>query len=1700
MPGLNPAWIVSAVLVLGIARGVQYDTCNGIPTKFSPKCDFDRKFKLDDPRRQYTRCIEKTCPTAGVFDENTRIKTVQPSPSVAINHFANATCRHGYRFPATFEFFEFPAPATSPRSLLINCTSQSKCDLKNQQKCVPVLCDPNLQRWNAILNQTDASATSCSESTDDGKTYQTVSSAASCDPAGFYHQMNKNPGGFTFGRHRVRMQCNHNKALQVDCNSTEFFVQCEDSGDLGIYLSEHASVDITGAKCVPRAECAASRRSTSSSDSLTRSLGQEPVETAKTSGSQHGLGAAPRARNHVEPMLGHSKELVEPRSRLPAPENGHRNNHLRAICAKPAAQSVSDPLWKAQVVALFSLQERKVWSDQQTSFQSGDIVQIVCISGSAFFSANSFTLMKNLTCNAGTWQSSLNASCTSTCDVQNSDHPKEIPVTAGTNVSATCNPGYRMQARVGPGFAQCALPQQLQAVCEESSPEGTARLNFECKKITCGDFKAYSSENPTSLVTITPASNSLFTDYDDPSGAAAERTRIDCGSCFRANDANNLGVKYYIRDCRDDCTFSGESWNCTRLRCGTYTPPDHASVSSPTSWHPKDQLYCGSSELIVKCDSGYVRKGSPPGTCETSFKVTCNDDRQIVNADETCVLPFCAPITNSVFNDQTVNSIAYSPDNGLAPASENDVITVTCAEGYRGVNVPEGTCKDPSTFTATCRLGAFNSDGVASCAYETNSFSCTKIVCSLNAAPNIVYDASSMSPFKYYQKTHQATCDAGARFGSQEVSAPKSGVMTCGSDCILKPECKPVKCSSYSPPTNSTLCLDDGCTSHRTEATFLEYGSYKVQCDDGFIAESSTAPTCTSFFTVSCNDDGSISSTTSGCMPRVCDCPGAGECIPKKVSCGVYNTPQNSIVHANDANSSAMIASGKNFVFGQNVELSCATGWRVKEKFAGRRLVDSGNTCAKRFTDECLSAGLFRSSLDDPCERITCPTPGATGYFKTPDVDKINYGASIDQWCDTGYEPSDATGSWLVGDGSGSVKQLPTSQKPHESTCTDTCAMDSPLTCTYSECSRYAGFDYSKGVEPVEEKTTFGNDLQIVCKPNYMLDDTPFCGTKSALRLQPPDCIEVKGTDAAPDYLKVLASTNFAPPADVRSPSIYPVTGDWGSVVVTVPAYAWPEGQVTDGVTIAALELADPKPDGLAGTAISFGPHNLQFDLPVSLSLPFDCPGQNSCKEQYPGKTIKPRKFSGGQWVDIPLAGIDWVKGTVQGETNSFSTYAAFSVVEDATGATPAPGPAAAPGPATPAPGAPAAPSAPPAAGAPPAASDVNPGTTTTTATIKLIATTPPPMTVEKSRCMPCAGKPKDAVWVGTGECQFQCRNGTKRVGDECIMCENAATAPRSNVMWLDRCKWSCLRGYKAVKSSKGPPECLACGINLTNHSNWLEDMDEYAASNCKWECSPGYGASDDGQCTPCTGGKDFRAHWSRGCTSRCNPGYTLTGYGCVPCDVPAANFEWSNVTGCASRCKTGYSKIGGKCKKCPDILDPQSHWSRDEGKICTWECNTGYFLIKTTEYWISMPVAVGMGVGVGTLLFLVALRVWCWRLPRSSGSALAVENTKHSDSARTLSVLPVAETEMAPTAAIGRGLRGPPGPPAVTVEQELKTQQLAEDKRMLEKGKARELRKARGKVQRLVAEVADLVSRPPARAGSTSVQVVDSYDQEVAI
>mmetsp|Transcript_986 Transcript_986/g.1619 ORF Transcript_986/g.1619 Transcript_986/m.1619 type:complete len:367 (+) Transcript_986:43-1143(+) len=365
---------------------------------------------------------------------------------------------------------------------------------------------------------------------------------------------------------------------------------------------------------------------------------------------------------------------------------------------------------------------------------------------------------------------------------------------------------------------------------------------------------------------------------------------------------------------------------------------------------------------------------------------------------------------------------------------------------------------------------------------------------------------------------------------------------------------------------------------------------------------------------------------------------------------------------------------------------------------------------------------------------------------------------------------------------------------------------------------------------------------------------------------------------------------------------------------------------------------------------------------------------------------------------------------------------------------------------------------------------------TTSTAVLAIVATTPAPIKLKKTSCIPCVAKPPQSVWTGVIDCEFECLNGTQRIDEKCVMCDNAR-APNST--WLVDCEWSCGRGFRQVEG-----QCLGCAQSKPLNATWS------AAAECEWECAPGF-VLFQGDCTACRIGKDFRSHWTSACLWECNAGFSRNSAGCAQCDMGKdVNSIWSSATGCDWQCNAGYAAHEGICKPCTNELDGRGRWTpENEEKKCLWACNDGYFLLEPNENRISQPMAIVLGAVGGVLLGLILFRVCCWKRARNSGRSGAVDEARQKG--QSLYLIPISQPESAPLDDKGKvDLTMGTVVGLVPAPQEEKGP-TPEEQRIVEK-EARQLRRARNKVQDMVAHVALLVNRS---SGS-----VDNEGDEIAI
>lgn len=114
------------------------------------------------------------------------------------------------------------------------------------------------------------------------------------------------------------------------------------------------------------------------------------------------------------------------------------------------------------------------------------------------------------------------------------------------------------------------------------------------------------------------------------------------------------------------------------------------------------------------------------------------------------------------------------------------------------------------------------------------------------------------------------------------------------------------------------------------------------------------------------------------------------------------------------------------------------------------------------------------------------------------------------------------------------------------------------------------------------------------------------------------------------------------------------VVAGGGSVTLALPPGAV-EGEVGITVEPVALDPASPQAAGVVpGTAYEFGPHGIQFEEPVTMTIRYDPAklppgvGQNA---------LRLHRLVDGRWIPLAQSRVDVRTGTVSGVTHSFSTY-----------------------------------------------------------------------------------------------------------------------------------------------------------------------------------------------------------------------------------------------------------------------------------------------------------------------------------------------------------------------------------------------------------------------------------------------------------
>lgn len=154
-------------------------------------------------------------------------------------------------------------------------------------------------------------------------------------------------------------------------------------------------------------------------------------------------------------------------------------------------------------------------------------------------------------------------------------------------------------------------------------------------------------------------------------------------------------------------------------------------------------------------------------------------------------------------------------------------------------------------------------------------------------------------------------------------------------------------------------------------------------------------------------------------------------------------------------------------------------------------------------------------------------------------------------------------------------------------------------------------------------------------------------------------------------FVPVFARETFSVPNRFVSTKLQ-LKGEFSGVSIELPAGAWP-AHVTEGPSLTVFELPISwrrTGQDVAGKAVKFGPDGIEFDVPITISVPVD---PNTDLAGYHLRVFKYHPSSGTtpeSWTQKEMP--DGYKvpdqpSIIKGVTKSFSVYVAVKVPDDAS-------------------------------------------------------------------------------------------------------------------------------------------------------------------------------------------------------------------------------------------------------------------------------------------------------------------------------------------------------------------------------------------------------------------------------------------------
>ena len=405
----------------------------------------------------------------------------------------------------------------------------------------------------------------------------------------------------------------------------------------------------------------------------------------------------------------------------------------------------------------------------------GDIGRIVCDAGYITGSGCLNSFMVGCASNGTIWNSHQSCSNPTSCPLPSLNHS----AIAGTNLSrtfglastinVTCKAGYGAQP-LPSKFAPCSAPtfhtMQCSNDCSFSGIES-------CVPYRC------SLSNLTSLLSGTGVmTHALLEEY----AYSGETVNISCNKGYTVGSATSRVKQIYANCSASVCGSFGNNGAsfCVPLTCdASLLNTENATLTafdSNTSLAAMNSVV-GSlkyhESATYTCNQGFILSGGGRRSHRTSFTSSCGDDGLMSGGNQSCVPISCTDSLDESSEQEISSRHSANP-------VYNDVVNVTCKNGYRSSNTTFSTCQSGLAYSGRC--GSFE---IVPLVPNT---SCKRLVCDgltgirnqlagkgYMSSSNVNNSAAAM----YGGDQINISCGAQYSFGTS-VSGSSFSTVTCG--------------------------------------------------------------------------------------------------------------------------------------------------------------------------------------------------------------------------------------------------------------------------------------------------------------------------------------------------------------------------------------------------------------------------------------------------------------------------------------------------------------------------------------------------------------------------------------------------------------------------------------------------------------------------------------------------------------------------------------------------------------------------------------------------------------------------------------------------------------------------------------------------------------------------------------------------------